>query len=124
VYLGFVIINIELLEIIIDGLFGTHRVCVLGSLYDVLIAPSKYWRYWFCSGDNFLAKKKCYKIENASMGDLKGFLRMMPIHILYFEVVLMTLFLLMNASDCICRMLYQEVFSFYSSRFFSNKSIY
>jgi hypothetical protein len=34
----FIIINIELLEIIIDGLFGTHRVFVLGSFYDVLIA--------------------------------------------------------------------------------------
>ena len=26
VYAGFIIINIEVLEIIIDGLFGTHRV--------------------------------------------------------------------------------------------------
>jgi hypothetical protein len=38
VYVGFVIINIELLEIIIDGLFGTHRVFApLGVLYDILI---------------------------------------------------------------------------------------
>jgi hypothetical protein len=35
VYVGFIIINIELLEIIIDGLFGTHRVFALGSFYDV-----------------------------------------------------------------------------------------
>src|SRR5690606_28227278 len=39
VYLGFIIINIEVLEIIIDGLFGTHRVfAFLGTTYDVLIA--------------------------------------------------------------------------------------
>jgi hypothetical protein len=39
VYVGFVIINIELLEIIIDGLLGTHRIfAFLGSIYDVLIA--------------------------------------------------------------------------------------
>ena len=39
VYAGFVIINIELLEIIIDGLFGTHRIfAFLGTFYDVLIA--------------------------------------------------------------------------------------
>ena len=39
VYVGFVIINIELLEIIIDGLFGTHRIfAFLGTSYDVLIA--------------------------------------------------------------------------------------
>ena len=39
VYIGFVIINIEVLEIIIDGLFGTHRIFAgLGSAYDFLIA--------------------------------------------------------------------------------------
>ena len=40
VYVGFIIINIELLEIIIDGLFGTHRIFApyLGVVYDVLIA--------------------------------------------------------------------------------------
>jgi len=38
VYLGFIIINIEVLEIIIDGLFGTHRVFgFLGVFYDILI---------------------------------------------------------------------------------------
>src|SRR5690606_8817972 len=39
VYVGFVIINIEMLEIVIDGLFGTHRVFseALGGLYDFLI---------------------------------------------------------------------------------------
>src|SRR6187402_415759 len=38
VYVGFVIINIELLEIIIDGLFGTHRVFApIGVAYDILI---------------------------------------------------------------------------------------
>ena len=40
VYVGFVVINLEVLEIIIDGLFGTHRIFAapLGGLYPVLIA--------------------------------------------------------------------------------------
>src|SRR5690606_173974 len=39
VYVGFIIINIEVIEIIIDGLFGTHRVLsFLGGFYDFLIA--------------------------------------------------------------------------------------
>ena len=39
VYVGFIIINIEVLEIIIDGLLGTHRIFApLGGLYDFLIA--------------------------------------------------------------------------------------
>ena len=40
VYVGFVLINIELFEIILDGLIGSHRffATLLGSLYDILIA--------------------------------------------------------------------------------------
>ena len=40
VYVGFIVINIELLEIIVDGFLGTHRIFspYLGSTYDVLIA--------------------------------------------------------------------------------------
>lgn len=39
VYLGFVIINIEVLEIIIDGIFGTHRIfSFMGGFYNFLIA--------------------------------------------------------------------------------------
>ena len=39
VYVGFIIINIEVLEIIIDGLFGTHRIfSFMGSFYGFLIA--------------------------------------------------------------------------------------
>ena len=39
VYAGFIIINIEVLEIVLDGIFGTHRLFVkpLGNLYDFLI---------------------------------------------------------------------------------------
>src|SRR5210317_2167462 len=39
VYVGFVIINIEVLEIVIDGIFGTHRIfSAIGPVYNVLIA--------------------------------------------------------------------------------------
>ena len=39
VYLGFIVINIELIEIIIDGILGTHRVfsSYLGVFYNILI---------------------------------------------------------------------------------------
>jgi hypothetical protein len=43
VYAGFVIINIEVLEIIIDGIFGTHRVLsFLGGFYDFLIGSFEW----------------------------------------------------------------------------------
>jgi len=47
IYVGFVIINIEILEILIDGLFGTHRVfAFLGPVYDFLIASFE----WLAAG--------------------------------------------------------------------------
>jgi hypothetical protein len=43
VYLGFVIINIEMFEIVIDGLFGTHRIfSFLGSFYNFLIGAFEW----------------------------------------------------------------------------------
>ena len=45
VYVGFVLINIEVLEIVIDGLFGTHRVLsFLGPVYNILLDFLKYWQ--------------------------------------------------------------------------------
>ena len=44
VYVGFIIINIEVLEIISDGIFGTHRVLAfMGSFYYLLIASLNFW---------------------------------------------------------------------------------
>ena len=38
VYIGFIVINLEVLEIIIDGLLGTHRIfSSIGPVYGVLI---------------------------------------------------------------------------------------
>ena len=49
VYVGFVIINLELLEIVIDGIFGTHRVLsFMGGFYNVLIASFEIVNYVYC----------------------------------------------------------------------------
>lgn len=101
VYVGFVIINIELLEIIIDGLFGTHRVfAFLGPVYNVLIASFEILALLvLVAVIAFWTRRNIIRLKRFASSDLKG----SPIndanYILYFEVVLMTLFLLMNASD-------------------------
>ena len=48
VYVGFIVINIELIEIVIDGFLGTHRIFApyLGYVYNVLIATLKSLQYW------------------------------------------------------------------------------
>jgi heterodisulfide reductase subunit C len=101
VYVGFVIINIELLEIIIDGLFGTHRVfAFLGPVYNILIASFEILALLvLVAVITFWTRRNIIRLKRFTSSDLKGSPKNDANYILYFEVVLMTLFLLMNASD-------------------------
>jgi heterodisulfide reductase subunit C len=101
VYVGFVIINIELLEIIIDGLFGTHRVFSgLGSLYNFLIGSFEILAFLvLVAVIVFWIRRNTIKLKRFASSDLDGKPRNDANYILYFEVVLMSLFLLMNAAD-------------------------
>jgi heterodisulfide reductase subunit C len=101
VYVGFIIINIELLEIIIDGLFGTHRIfAFLGSTYDVLIASFEILAALvLIAVVAFWIRRNVIKLKRFINKDLSTFSKNDANFILYFEVVLMTLFLLMNATD-------------------------
>lgn len=101
VYVGFVIINIELLEIIIDGLFGTHRVFAgLGVVYDFLIGSFEILAFLVLAAVIvFWIRRNVIKLKRFINPDLKGFPKNDANYILYFEMVLMSLFLLMNASD-------------------------
>ncbi len=99
VYLGFIIINIEVLEIIIDGIFGTHRVFApLGSFYDFLIGSFEILALLvLVSVIIFWIRRNVINIKRFKT--LKGWPKNDGNIILYFEVVLMTLFLTMNAAD-------------------------
>ena len=101
VYIGFVIINIELLEIIIDGLFGTHRVfAFLGTTYNVLIASFEILALLVLVAVTiFWIRRNVVRLKRFMNPEMKGYPKNDANYILYFEVVLMTLFLLMNASD-------------------------
>jgi heterodisulfide reductase subunit C len=101
VYAGFVIINIEVIEIIIDGLFGTHRVLsFMGSFYDVLIASFEILAVLvLLAVFVFWIRRNTLKLARFASSDLTGKPKNDANYILYFEVVLMSLFLLMNAAD-------------------------
>ncbi len=101
VYLGFIIINLELLEIIIDGLFGTHRIfAFMGVFYNVLIGSFEILAALvLISVIIFYVRRNFIKLKRFIHSDLKGWPKSDANYILYFEVVLMSLFLLMNASD-------------------------
>jgi heterodisulfide reductase subunit C len=101
VYVGFVIINIEVIEIIIDGLFGTHRVLsFMGGFYDVLIGSFEILAFLvLITVVIFWTRRNVTKLGRFASSDLDGKPRNDANYILYFEVVLMSLFLIMNAAD-------------------------
>ncbi|WP_405368856.1 4Fe-4S dicluster domain-containing protein [Nonlabens sp. Asnod2-A12] len=102
VYVGFVIINIEVLEIIIDGITGQHRIFApfLGGVYDFLIATFEILAFLvLASVIVFWIRRNVMNIKRFIMGELKGWPKNDANYILYFEVVLMSLFLTMNAAD-------------------------
>jgi len=101
VYVGFIIINIEVLEIIIDGLFGTHRVfSFLGGFYNFLIGSFEILALLvLVSVTIFWIRRMILRIPRFWNKEMKGFPKNDALYILYFEMVLMSLFLIMNATD-------------------------
>lgn len=101
VYLGFVIINIEVLEIIIDGLLGTHRIFSgIGPIYGVLIGAFEVLALLvFISVVIFWFRRNIVNIKRFISSEMKGWPKLDGNLILYFEIVLMALFLIMNATD-------------------------
>jgi len=101
VYAGFIIINLEVLEIIIDGLFGTHRIfSFLGGFYGFLIGSFEVLAVLvLISVIIFWIRRNVIKLKRFASSDLKGAPKKDADIILYFEVVLMSLFLIMNATD-------------------------
>jgi len=123
VYAGFIIINIEVIEIIIDGLFGTHRVLsFMGSFYDVLIASFEILAVLvLLAVFIFWIRRNTIKLARFASSDLTGKPKKDANYIIYFEVILMSLFLLMNAADFHLQHLgighYNQVGSFPISQF-------
>ncbi len=101
VYVGFIIINIEVLEIVIDGIFGTHRIfAFLGGFYDVLIFSFEILAFLvFVGVILFWIRRNAMHIKRFLSKELKGWPKNDANYILYFEMVLMILFLTMNAAD-------------------------
>ncbi|WP_019671448.1 (Fe-S)-binding protein [Eudoraea adriatica] len=101
VYLGFIIINIEVLEIIIDGIFGTHRVFApLGNIYNVLIASFEVLALLvILSVIIFWLRRNFIRLKRFIKPEMKGWPKLDANLILYIELVLMFLFLTMNAAD-------------------------
>ncbi len=102
VYGGFIIINLEVLEIVLDGLLGTHRLFVpyIGFLYIWLLNAFEFLAVLViivCA--TFLIRRNIIKLKRFASKDLDGWPRSDANYILFTEIVLMSLFLTMNACD-------------------------
>ncbi|MEO6233091.1 MAG: (Fe-S)-binding protein [Ferruginibacter sp.] len=102
IYAGFIIINIEVLEIVLDGIFGTHRMFLpmLGGLYSFLINFFEILALGViivCV--IFLCRRNILKIKRFISKDLDGWPHSDANYILIAEIILMSLFLTMNATD-------------------------
>ena len=102
VYVGFIIINIELLEIMVDGMAGTHRIFApfLGSYYSFVINSFEILALLvLLACIVFLTRRNIIKLKRFVSKDLEGWPKSDANYILIAEIVLMSLFLLMNAAD-------------------------
>ena len=102
VYVGFIIINIELLEIVLDGILGTHRIFsdYLGELYGYLISTFELLAFLVVVAVTiFWLRRNIINIKRFFGDNMKGWPKNDANIILYFEIVLMALFITMNATD-------------------------
>jgi heterodisulfide reductase subunit C len=101
IYVGFVLINIEVLEILIDGVFGTHRVLsFLGPVYDAAIGFFEILAVLvFIACVVFLSRRFIAKIPRFHSAEMKGWSTADATYILVIEMVLMVALLKMNAVD-------------------------
>lgn len=102
VYAGFIIINIEVLEIVLDGITGKHRLFAapLGGFYTFLINAFEVLALLvLLACVIFLIRRNVIKLKRFISKDLDGWPRSDANYILVTEIVLMSLFLLLNASD-------------------------
>ena len=102
IYVGFVLINLEVLEIVLDGLLGTHRLFkpLLGSFYQVIIGFFEVLAVGvLISCVVFLWRRNVQKLERFHKPELTGWPFLDANLILIIEVVLMGAFLLMNIAE-------------------------
>jgi heterodisulfide reductase subunit C len=102
IYVGFIIINLEVLEIMIDGMFGSHRIFSkpLGSLYGLLIGGFEVLAILvLLACVVFLARRNIARLKRFSGVEMTKWPKSDANYILCIEIVLMTAFLTMNAAD-------------------------
>jgi ferredoxin len=122
VYAGFILINIEVLEILIDGIFGSERIFAgpLGNFYNVVIGFFEILAILtLVAVIAFLIRRNVLRVKRLNMKELDGFPRRDANTILWIEVALMTMLLLMNSAEGAIRIKEGQAGGFLISNLFS-----
>lgn len=103
VYVGFLVVNIEMIEILIDGIFGTHRVLAFtGNIYPLLVSTFEFFAFSvIVACVIFLARRNIARVKRFWNKEMTAWPRTDANIILITEVLLMSSILIMNASDSI-----------------------
>ena len=123
IYVAFVIINLEVLEFVIDGIFGTHRIFApfLGSAYGVAMNIFEFLAIAvLVSCVAFLIRRNVMKVERFTKPELNGWPAMDANLILVIEIILMFAILTMNATDQILATRGVEHYTLLNGLFFSS----
>src|SRR5882757_7605829 len=102
IYVGFIIINLEVMEIMLDGVFGSHRIFSkpLGGLYGLLIGSFEILAVLVLTACVvFLARRNIARLKRFSGVEMTEWPKSDANYILIIEILLMTAFLTMNAAD-------------------------
>jgi heterodisulfide reductase subunit C len=102
IYAGFLVINIEVLEFVIDGIAGTHRIFApyLGGFYGLLMNVFEFLAVAvLLACVFFLLRRNVLKVQRFQSAEMTPWPRMDANIILLTEIILMTAILTMNATD-------------------------
>lgn len=104
IYLAFLVTQIELFEILFDGLFGTHRVFApfLGSFYNFVISFIELLSIFaFIATIVFLIRRNALKVKRFHQMEMKGWPFLDANLILFGELILIIGILMMNSADLV-----------------------
>lgn len=102
VYVGFIVINLEVLEFVLDGILGTHRLFA-PFLGDIYVAAMNFFEFLaiavLLSCLVFLIRRNIVKVDRFTKPEMKGWPAIDGNLILAIEIILMIAILTMNATD-------------------------
>ncbi len=104
IYVGFLVINVEVLEIVIDGLTGSHRALApfLGPAYSVMtVAAEIFLGLVFIAAVVFLWRRNIQKLPRFHTAEMRGWPPLDANIILWTEIILVLALIFMNAADAL-----------------------